>query len=266
MDLVHSEETKRLISGLFAVQNEVGLGRHEEAYHQAYKIWVSEQALPVSSKPALPLLIEGREAIVLYPDFVAWDQIILELKALPRLLGMSEELRLFDYLRAQGGRLGLLVNMGLDRVHVERRVYDPPATQISEDWSHWANEIAGKDREIGMAIRNSLHAIYESHRTGYSHAVTERLVLTSLAANGLTALVRPLAKAIFHQHVVHDSALECFVIEDRFVLTLTAQFDNNAFNISRGLSYLRTLELPWGVAVNFGRKELQVNALKSCGK
>ena len=88
------------------------------------------------------------------------------------------------------------------------------------------------------------------------------MVLTSLATEGLSVLVRPLAKAIFHQHVVHESALECFVIEDRFVLTLTAQFNNNEFNKSLGLSCLKTLNLRWGVAVNFGRTELQINALR----
>ena len=117
MDLIYREETEQLIKGFFAVQNEVGLGRHEEAYHQAYNIWVAEQSMPVSSKPPLPLLVAGREAIVLYPDFVAWDQIILEMKAVPRPIEPSEERQLFDYLRARGGRLGLLVNMGLDRVH-----------------------------------------------------------------------------------------------------------------------------------------------------
>ncbi len=266
MDLIYREETEQLICGFFIVQNEVGLGRHEEAYHQAYNIWVAEQALPVLSKPAVPLLVAGREATVLYPDFVAWNEIIVEMKSLPRLLGPSEELQLFDYLRARDGRLGLLVNMGLDRVHVERRVYDPPQTHLSEDWSHWATEIAGQDREIGVEIRNALRLVYGSHHTGYSLAVTEKLVLCSLAAAGLTVLVRPLAKATFRQHVVHESALECFVIEDRFVLTLTAQFNNNEFNKSLGLSCLKTLNLPWGVAVDFGRTELRIDALRFRGK
>jgi GxxExxY protein len=262
MDLLYRAETEQLIRGFFEVQNEVGLGRHEQAYHQAYTIWAVEQSLPISSKLPVPLRIAGREAIVLYPDFIAWDQIILEIKALPRLLGPSEELQLFDYLRARGARLGILVNMGLDRVHVERRIYDLPTTRMSEDWSRWTKEIAGRDRDIGVAIRNALRQVYESHRTGYSLAITEKLVLTSLTANGLRVLVRPLAKATFHQHMVHESSLECFVVEDRFVLTLTAQFDNNEFNSSLGRSYLQTLDLPWGVAVNFGRTEAQINALR----
>lgn len=262
MELIYQEETERLINGFFVVQNEVGLGRNEEAYHQAYNLWLAEQALQVLSKPPVRLQIAGREAHVLYPDFVAGDRISIEVKSLPRILGPSEDLQLFDYLRARGDRLGLLVNMGLDRVHVERRIYEPPPTTLSEDWSYWANEISGRDREIGVSIRNALRLVYETHRTGYSLAVTEKLVLTALAAHGLAVLVRPLAKATFHQHVMHESALECFVIEDRLVLTLTAQFDNNEFNKGLGLSCLKTLNLGWGVAVNFGRTELQINALR----
>ena len=105
---------------------------------------------------------------MLYPDFVAWHDLIIELKALPRKLGPSEELQLFDYLRARQCRLGLIVNMGLDRVHVERRIYDPPPTQLIENWEYWTNRIVGREREIAVAIRRALHILYATHKTGYS--------------------------------------------------------------------------------------------------
>lgn len=262
MELLYKEHTERLIGGFFIVQNDVGLGRHEEAYHRAYRIWAESEGLPLLSKPGIPLFVAGREATVIYPDFVAWDQISIEVKALPRMLGASEDLQLFDYLRARGDRLGLLVNLGLDRVHVERRIYAPPETEIVEDWSYWTNHISGHDREIGAAIRDAFRQIYAGHRTGYSRAVTEKLVLTALVANGLEVVVRPVVRAVFRQQVVHESPLECFVIANRFVLTLTAQFDSNDFNTSLGLSCLKTLDLPWGIAANFGRQELQLTALR----
>lgn len=262
MELLHQDKTEQLIRGFFVVQNEVGLGRDEEAYHRAYEIWAKEQSLPVLSKPRIALMIGSHEALVLYPDFVAWNEISIELKALPRVLGASEELQLFDYLRARRDRLGLIVNMGLDRVFVERRIFDPPATTITEDWSHWTNTIGGTERDIGVAIRRALHSVYEAHRTGYSLAVTEKLVLGALAVNRLRVLARPVAKAVFHQHVVHESSLECFVIEDHFALTLTAQFDSNEFSKSLGVSHMKTLGIPWGIAANFGRSELQLTALR----
>jgi len=173
VSLLYEDRTQILIGGFFAVHNGVGLGRHEEAYHRAFKLWCAEHEVPMVSKPPVPLLLRGLEAYVLFPDIVAWDEITVELKALPRKLGPAEELQLFDYLRARPCRLGLLVNMGLDRVHVERRIYDPPETTIVEDWSYWSRDISGRDREIGTAIRNALRMVYDAHHTGYGREVVE---------------------------------------------------------------------------------------------
>ncbi|MCC6508881.1 MAG: hypothetical protein IT423_07225 [Pirellulaceae bacterium] len=93
-------------------------------------------------------------------------------------------------------------------------------------------------------------------------AVTERLLLTALSICQLDVTTRPIAPAMFHQQVVHESALECIVIAGKFVMTLTAHFDSNEFAKSLGLSHMKTLNAPWGVAANFGVKTLQVTALR----
>ena len=262
MTLLFEEQTEQLIRGFFIIQNEVGLGRHEAAYQNAYALWAKEQSLPVISKPGLSLRVGNREATVLYPDFLVWNQIYVELKAVPRMLGPAEDLQLFNYFRASNIQLGLLVNLGLDRVHFERRIYTPLQTTISEDWTHWVQQIDGQDRDIGAIIRNSLRMIYELHRTGYSLEVTEKLLLAAFEEHGLRVVVRPSVKAIFRDQVVHESAIDCFVIEDRFGLTLSSQFDNCEYTRSLGMSCLKTLSLPWGLAVNFGLTELQILALR----
>jgi hypothetical protein len=61
---------KRLIRGFFAVQNDVGLGRNEEAYQRAFEIWTAEERIPVASKPPVQLLLRDRVAHTLYPDLV----------------------------------------------------------------------------------------------------------------------------------------------------------------------------------------------------
>ena len=265
MSLLYEDKTKLLIGGFFAVQNAVGLGRDEEAYHQACVLWFAEHGVPASSKPPLPLMLRGREAYVLFPDFIVWQEITIELKALPQKLGPGEEQELFDYFRAGTNRLGLLVNMGLDRVHMERRIYDPPPTTIVEDCAYWSGEIDGRDREIGAAIRDALRLVYDAHQTGYGSEVVEKLVLFAIQLERLGVVVRPVVKAFYEGVQVHESAIECFVIEDRFVLTLTALCDDNQFSQSLGKSHLRTLDLPWGVAVNFGRSELQITGLRKQG-
>ena len=266
MELLYGDRTEKLIRGFYLVQNEVGLGRDEEAYHQAFKLWLAAEELPVASKPPVPLMLAGREAHVLFPDFIAWGEITIEIKSLPRKLGVVEELQLFDYLRASKNRLGLLVNMGLDRVHFERRIYDPPTTTCTEDWTAWTNHITDRDRDIGMAIRAALHLVYQTHRTGYGGEIIERLLLFALQLQGLPVIARPPAKATFRGIVVHESPLDCFVIDSRVILTLTSLFDDNSFATSLGRSCMKTLELPWGVAINFGRTNLQITALRNSTK
>ena len=152
--------------------------------------------------------------------------------------------------------------MGLDRVHVERRILDPVESTLAEDFSYWANHIDGSDRDIGIAIRNALHLVYAEHRTGYSLPITERLLLKALSICQLDVTVRPIAPAMFHKQVVHESALECIVVAGKFVMTVTAHFESNEFAKSLGLSHMKTLNTPWGVAANFGIKECQITALR----
>ena len=102
---------------------------------------------------------------------------------------------------------------------------------------------------------------YAAHRTGYSLEVSEKLLLGAMFAHKLSVLARPVAPATFRRQIVHQSSLECFVIESRILLTVTAQFDDNEFAKSLGLSHMKTLGIHWGLAINFGRTELQLTAL-----
>ena len=49
--MLYGDQTKVLRRGLFDVQNGVGLGRHEEAYHQAFKVWLDDAAYRAQASP-----------------------------------------------------------------------------------------------------------------------------------------------------------------------------------------------------------------------
>ncbi len=210
--MLHEEYTFALREGFYAAHNEVGLGRQEEAYHQACKLWFAENQVPVVSRPPHPLYLDGEEAYVLFPDFVGWDAIPVEIKALPHKLTLSNWVQIRDYMKCRQAPLGLLVNFGLDHVHVERVVHTPGQTTLVENWDYWHSAVAGRDREIGVALREALYSIYQQHSTGYSDTVISRLIL--------------------------------------FALT------------RRGLSFMKTLGLQWGVAANFGKKQVDFKGLR----
>ena len=208
--------------------------------------------MPFASKSPHSLLLDGQEAYVLCPDFVVWDQITVELKAVLRNLGQPEFVQLFDYLKRRQDRLGLLVNFGLDRVQVERMAYDPQAANLVEDWQYWTGSIQDDDRAVGLAVRDALHAIFKAHGTGYGDEVLTRLMLCALRNARLGLSVSPTSKAHYRGVEVDESALDCIVVEGRILLSTTALFDTNQFSVSRGLSYMKTLAcngaLPWILA------------------
>jgi GxxExxY protein len=259
--VIYEKETGLLRRGLFEVQNEVGVGRREEAYHQALGIWLEGERVPYRSRAPHCLHLGGQVAYTLYPDFVVWDTITMELKALPRSLHDEERVQIFDYLKCRGDRLGLLVNMGLDRVHVERVVYDPPQYELIERWDHWNDKIRGDAREVGASVRDALLAIFHEHSTGYGTEVTGKLIESALNHRRLPFRVAPSVRAEFRSLQVDEAPIDCLVIADRILLVFTALFDSNQFNISRGLSYLRAMHLEWGIAANFGKRALQLTGL-----
>jgi len=261
MSLIYEEQMELLRRCFFDVQNEVGLGRQEEAYHQACKLWLEEHEIPHASKPPLRLMLDGDEAYALHPDFVVWDSITVELKAVPRKLNQGEFVQLFDYLKFRGDRLGLLVNMGLDRVQVERVASDLPKTTLDEDRNYWTGKNAGMDRDLGISVRDALRSIYNSHGTGYGDEVMRRLVICAFAVRKLRFHESPISTAYYHEVEVGESPLNCTIVEGRILLTFTVLFDTNQFAINRGLSYLPALGLEWGIAADFGKRAAQFTGL-----
>lgn len=262
MALILEDKTKVLRRGFFDVQNEVGVGRDEEDYHQAMKLWLDENRVPYSSKSPHPLMLYGQIAHRLFPDFVAWDRITIEMKAIPRNPTAAEFVQLFDYLKCRGDSLGLLVNMGLDRVHVDRIVHEERSTDLEEDWSYWSGHIDGRAREVGVLVREALCDVYREHTTGYGDEVTRKLTVFSLAHHGLTVVESPVAKAVYGDVVLRESPLDCLLVENCIVLTFSALFDNNDFNMNRGRSYLKALNMHWGIAANFGKACAQLTGLR----
>jgi len=149
----------------------------------------------------------------------------------------------------------------LGRVHVERIVYDSPEHRLIENWEHWTDAIEGSSREVGARIRVSLTQICHSHTTGYGEETTNKLVRFSLNQHCLPFVAAPVSKAYFRDQLVDECPLDCLVIDNNVLLVFTALFDDNQFNINRGLSYMKALGIQWGIAANFGRNDFEITGL-----
>lgn len=107
----------------FEVYSDKGNGFLEDVYQECLGIEFEERSIPHEGKPQLELVYKGRKLRKRYePDFVCFDKIIVELKAV-KAIADEHRAQLFNYLKATKIRLGLLVNFGgHPRLEYERLV------------------------------------------------------------------------------------------------------------------------------------------------
>jgi len=111
-EILHKEESYRIMGACFEVYSDKGNGFLEDVYQECLGIEFEERKIPYEEKPELELAYKGRKLRKRYePDFVCFDKIVVELKAV-KALADEHRAQLFNYLKATGIKLGLLVNFG----------------------------------------------------------------------------------------------------------------------------------------------------------
>jgi GxxExxY protein len=108
-ELIYKDESYAIIGACFAVYRDKGCGFLEPVYHECLQIEQGFQRIPFLSK--LPQY-RGRTLIQTFsPDFVCYDRIILETKAVSELCE-EHRAQVLNYLSATDYKLGLRVNFG----------------------------------------------------------------------------------------------------------------------------------------------------------
>ena len=121
--LLYADEVYRIQGAIFEVNRELGAGFLEAVYQEALALEFAALGIPFVASPQLKLSYKGRRLRQTYqPDFVCFDRIIVELKAL-RDFAPEHRAQVINYLKASGLRLGLLVNFGCKpKARIERLV------------------------------------------------------------------------------------------------------------------------------------------------
>jgi len=111
-ELIYKDECYAIIGACFNVYKDKGCGFLEPVYQECMEIELAHQNIPFVTKPKLPLSYRGHPLKQHYePDFICYDRIIVELKAVS-LLADEHRAQVINYLKATGFKLGLLVNFG----------------------------------------------------------------------------------------------------------------------------------------------------------
>jgi GxxExxY protein len=120
--LLFGEETYQVRGAGIAVSQELGSGFLEAVYQERLALEMKSRDIPFAASPALSLHHKGQLLKQTYvPDFVVFNQIIVELKV-AREIAPEHRAQVLNYLKATGLRLGLLVNFGTSPARIERLI------------------------------------------------------------------------------------------------------------------------------------------------
>ena len=119
--------TYELIGAAMEVHRELGCGFLEAVYQEAYAIELIKRVMPYRREVDLPVFYKGQKLNTSYrADFICYDSIIVELKALSKL-GKVEEAQIINYLKATGFTIGVLLNFGAASLEYRRFVLSQSA-------------------------------------------------------------------------------------------------------------------------------------------
>lgn len=123
-------KTYAIIGAAMEVHKELGSGFLEAVYQEALAHEFSLRHIPFQREVELPVFYKQRCLTMTYrADFICYETVIVELKALARLSTL-EQAQVLNYLKATELKTGLLLNFGTISLEYKRFVYSKKEPQL----------------------------------------------------------------------------------------------------------------------------------------
>ena len=111
------------ITGLaMEVHSKLGYGFLEKVYENAMMVLLRREGIHAKQQAPITVYFVGEVVGDYYADILVEDKIILELKAIEKIIDVHRAQTL-NYLKATGLHLAILLNFGKERLKYERLVY-----------------------------------------------------------------------------------------------------------------------------------------------
>jgi len=114
--------TYEINGAVFEVNRLLGSGFLEKVYENALMIELNDRGLRAENQVSISVNYKDYLVGEYFADIIVDDRIILEIKAVDRLL-KAHEAQILNYLKATGYKVGLLINFTYPKAEIKRFVY-----------------------------------------------------------------------------------------------------------------------------------------------
>ena len=243
--------THAIIGKAMEVHRELGPGLDEVFYHRLLAEKLTTAGIEHALRPKRELVHRGIVADTFEPDLVFPGRLIAELKVLRGTFAPAHLTQLLCYQKLWGIPTGMLFDFEKESLVFKRLVFTPvdapfPAVELP---------VFVSDKEIAAQLLRLLRAIHEAHGLGYRETTYQGMLTAALKAEGIPFTAQPLCQV----GSLGTATLRCFVVAGKYVVTISALGERlGAADRAILQTYLRWLNLPWGLAAHFGRSRLDL--------
>ena len=117
---LYKEETYEIIGAAMEVHRQLGCGFSEKVYQDALAHELRLRNIPFEREVRMKVVYKGETLEAEFiPDFVCYDRVIVELKAVEELTSMHRS-QAINYAHVANMKVALLINFGAESLEYER--------------------------------------------------------------------------------------------------------------------------------------------------
>lgn len=262
MILIYEDLTYKIRKSIFYVHNHIGFGFDEDSYHQGLKDHFSRIGLPYISKHRETLIHRDKKVITFEYDFLVFDLIILELKAVHTRFLPDHFRQIIEYLKFWNKNLGLLINFGFEKAKIERVPFTEKYKKINEQYKYIKNRLSAVETAEITNIRNVILEIYQIHGLGYGENIYYGLINAELEYREISCKIEHDISIFLDGVYLKNFKMPFMLVNKKYIIGIKSLHDDiSSYDIARITSYLRKLKLHVGLFLNFGKQQLQIRGV-----
>ncbi len=253
--------TYQVIGEAMRVHTELGPGLDEVFYHELLAQRLAAAGLDCKSRLREPLQHRGQTADHFECDALVNRAAVVELKVLAAEDTFTPEhlSQILCYLKFWKAGRGLLLDFGKESLGQRRVVFSERQIELPDADALTAQAPESvTDRPLALAILRSLTRVLAAHGLGYRETTYRGLVAADLAAEAIPFTDQPIAPIRSGELLLGEAKCHCGIVAGKAAVLVLA-LRNRISTTDRAVlqTYLRHLDLPWGLIANFGKTQFE---------
>lgn len=167
------------------------------------------------------------------------------------------------YLKFWNLRLGLLVNVAMDRAIIERVPYEPREAEVDEDYDYIRDLIQDRHRPTLQNIRESLLEIIKRVGIGYAATTYRNLAVVEFRSRGLHCESEVAVTPMFRERRLPPSPIAPLMVERSVCVQIEAIYNDISARAVRTMqTHLRLTGCDLGIIACFGKTKFMIRGVR----